>query len=319
MFAPISRSSHFLSIELCLGGKFVAVYQAISGEGRRGLRRGLSTRPQQSTKPKKPPATPVASAIARVQELALKYPRNFVETVEISLKLNVDPRKANQVVRGTVSLPHGVGKEVRVAVFARGDDAAAALEAGASVVGAEDLLAIVQAGKLDFDRVIATPELMPIVGRVARILGPRGLMPNPKMGTITKDVAGAVRSAKAGQVEFRAQRDGLIAAGIGKVDFTHTKLMENLRAFMMAISTSKPEGAPKGKYMIQAHLSSSMGKEGIKVDMRTLDPTSGRFMLIAHDEKQSLEQTFSTIESLKTYVPLLSNSGRSEQVVSTNA
>jgi large subunit ribosomal protein L1 len=203
--------------------------------------------------------------------------------------LGVDPRKPNQTVRGAVTLPHGTGKETRVAVFARGAEAEAALAAGAHRVGAEDLLADIQAGKLDFERLIATPDMMPLVGRVARILGPRGLMPNPKLGTITKDTAPAVRASKGGQVQYRAYKDGQVLAGLGKVNFTHTQLMENLRAFMIAVGAAKPEGA-KGKYVKQAYLSSTMGI-GVPITTATIDPSNGRFMLITEEEKVMLART----------------------------
>ncbi|KAG5180106.1 ribosomal protein L1-like protein, partial [Tribonema minus] len=228
----------------------------------------------------------VATAIAMVQANARAQRRNFVESLELALVLGVDPRKPNQAVRGAVTLPHGTGKEVRVAVFARGAEAEAALAAGASRVGAEDLMEDIMAGKIDFERLIATPDMMPLVGRVARVLGPRGLMPNPKLGTITKDTAPAVRASKGGQVQYRAFKDGQVLAGLGKVNFTHEQLMDNVRAFMLAISTSKPEGA-KGKYMKQAYMSSSMGK-GVPVTIATIDPSNGRFMLITQEEKAML-------------------------------
>eukprot|EP00953_Heterococcus_sp_UTEX-ZZ885_P002686 1964-Heterococcus_DN1.PRE.3 len=234
------------------------------------------------------PSVSVVTGLMMVQKNARERKRRFVESVEIALQLGVDPRKTNQIVRGMVVLPYGTGKEVRVAVFARGAEAEAARAAGASRVGAEDLLEDIQAGKLDFDRLIATPDMMPLIGRVARILGPRGLMPNPKLGTITKDTAPAVKAARAGQVQYRAMKDGMVMAPLGKVTFPHAHLMENLRAFMIAISSSKPEAA-KGRYMKQAHLSSTMGK-GINLNVATIDPANGRFMLITEAEKALLAQ-----------------------------
>ncbi|KAF0717627.1 Aste57867_2190 [Aphanomyces stellatus] len=202
--------------------------------------------------------------------------RKFDETVDIVVELGVDPRKPNQSVRGVVTLPNGTGKVVRVAVFAKGEKAEEAKAAGASIVGAEDLLADIQAGKLDFDRCVATPDMMALVGRVARVLGPRGLMPNPKLGTVTNDVTAAIQAAKGGQVEFRAEKKGVVHAGVGKVSFTDAALIENIRAFMVAIGEAKPEGA-KGKYIKACHLSSTMGP-GIKLDARYMDPTSPHFM-----------------------------------------
>jgi large subunit ribosomal protein L1 len=196
--------------------------------------------------------------------------------VDIVVELGIDPRKPNQSVRGVVTLPHGTGKVVRVAVFAKGDKAEEARAAGAALVGADDLLADVQAGKLDFDRCIATPDMMSLVGRVARILGPRGLMPNPKLGTVTNDVKLAIQAATMGQVEFRAEKKGVVHAGIGKVSFDDAALVENIRSFMVAIGEAKPEGA-KGKYIKAMHLSSTMGP-GIRLDARSLDPTSPAFM-----------------------------------------
>jgi large subunit ribosomal protein L1 len=189
----------------------------------------------------------------------------FDETVEVSLNLGVDPRHADQMVRGTVDLPHGTGKSVRVAVFARGDKADAAREAGADLVGAEDLADVIQGGSIEFDRCIATPDLMPVVGRLGRILGPRGLMPNPKLGTVTPNVAEAVRAAKAGQVQFRVEKAGIIHAGVGKVSFEAGQLVDNVRALIDAVNRAKPSGA-KGTYMERAHLSSTMGP-GLKLDL----------------------------------------------------
>ena len=192
----------------------------------------------------------------------------FDETVEIALNLGVDPRHADQMVRGVVGLPNGTGKSVRVGVFARGAKAEEAQAAGADVVGAEDLATAVQEGRIDFDRCIATPDMMALVGRLGKILGPRGLMPNPRLGTVTMDVRGAVSAAKAGQVEFRAEKAGIVHAGIGKASFDEAKLLENARAFVDAIQRAKPSGA-KGTYLKKAAVSSSMGP-GVKVDVASL-------------------------------------------------
>jgi large subunit ribosomal protein L1 len=192
----------------------------------------------------------------------------FDETVEISMNLGIDPRHADQMVRGLISLPNGTGKTLRVGVFARNVKAEEALAAGADVVGAEDLAEKVQAGEIAFDRCIATPDMMALVGRLGKILGPRGLMPNPKLGTVTMDVKGAVLAAKAGQVEFRAEKAGVIHAGIGKASFDDGKLLENIRAFVDAINKAKPAGA-KGTYVKKVSLSSSMGP-GVHVDVASL-------------------------------------------------
>ena len=189
----------------------------------------------------------------------------FDETVEIAMKLGVDPRHADQMVRGVVILPNGTGKTVRVAVFARGPKADEAKAAGADIVGAEDLMETIQSGKIEFDRCIATPDMMPIVGRLGKILGPRNLMPNPKIGTVTMDVAEAVKSAKGGQVQFKAEKAGIVHAGIGKASFDAAKLAENLRAFVDAVAKAKPTGA-KGAYMKGVSVSSSMGP-GVTVDV----------------------------------------------------
>jgi large subunit ribosomal protein L1 len=192
----------------------------------------------------------------------------FDETIEIALNLGVDPRHADQMVRGVVGLPNGTGKTVRIGVFARGAKAEEAQAAGADVVGADDLAAAVQEGKIEFDRCIATPDMMALVGRLGKILGPRGLMPNPRLGTVTMDVKGAVQAAKAGQVEFRAEKAGIVHAGIGKASFDEAKLLENARAFVEAIQRAKPTGA-KGTYLKKAAVSSSMGA-GVKVDVASL-------------------------------------------------
>jgi large subunit ribosomal protein L1 len=192
----------------------------------------------------------------------------FDETIEISMNLGIDPRHADQMVRGLVGLPNGTGKTLRVGVFARGPKAEEAQAAGADVVGAEDLAEKVQAGDIQFDRCIATPDMMALVGRLGKILGPRGLMPNPRLGTVTMDVRGAITAAKAGQVEFRAEKAGIVHAGIGKASFGDDKLLENARAFAEAIVRAKPTGA-KGTYVKKVSLSSSMGP-GIRVDPATL-------------------------------------------------
>ena len=192
----------------------------------------------------------------------------FDETIEIAMNLGIDPRHADQMVRGVVGLPNGTGKTVRVGVFARGAKAEEAQAAGADVVGADDLAAAVQEGKIEFDRCIATPDMMALVGRLGKILGPRGLMPNPRLGTVTMDVKGAVQAAKAGQVEFRAEKAGIVHAGIGKASFEEGKLLENARAFVEAIQRARPAGA-KGTYVKKVSLASTMGP-GVKVDIASL-------------------------------------------------
>ena len=189
----------------------------------------------------------------------------FDETIEIALNLGVDPRHADQMVRGVVTLPAGTGKDVRVAVFAKGDKAEEATKAGADVVGAEDLMETIQGGTINFDRVIATPDMMGIVGRLGKVLGPKGLMPNPKLGTVTPNVAEAVKAAKGGQVEFRVEKAGIVHSGIGKASFTEADLRKNFDAFVDAIVKAKPAGA-KGKYVKKAALSSTMGP-GLKLDV----------------------------------------------------
>ncbi|WP_026381887.1 50S ribosomal protein L1 [Afifella pfennigii] len=192
----------------------------------------------------------------------------FDETVEVAMNLGVDPRHADQMVRGVVSLPNGTGRTVRVAVFARGEKADEAKAAGADVVGAEDLMEQVQNGQINFDRVIATPDMMPLVGRLGKILGPRGMMPNPKVGTVTMDVTKAVKDAKGGSVEFRVEKAGIIHAGIGKASFSEDALLENLRAFTDAVNRAKPSGA-KGAYLKRVTVASTQGP-GVKVDLGSL-------------------------------------------------
>ena len=192
----------------------------------------------------------------------------FDETVEIAMNLGVDPRHADQMVRGVVNLPNGTGRTQRVAVFARGAKADEARAAGADVVGAEDLVTEVQGGKIDFDRVIATPDLMPLVGRLGKVLGPRGMMPNPKVGTVTMDVKSAVEGAKGGSVEFRVEKAGIVQAGVGKASFSEDKLIQNIKAFVDAVQKAKPAGA-KGTYINRVAVSSTMGP-GVKVEPSTL-------------------------------------------------
>ena len=205
---------------------------------------------------------PLEEAVKLIKECATV---KFDETVEIAMNLGVDPRHADQNVRGVVTLPHGTGKTVRVAVFAKGDKAEEAKSAGADIVGAEDLSEQIQGGKMDFDRCIATPDMMPLVGRLGKVLGPRGLMPNPKLGTVTNDVAEAVKAAKGGQVEYRVEKAGIVHAGVGKASFANDALVENVKAFVGAISRAKPSGA-KGTYIKRMSLSSTMGP-GLKVDV----------------------------------------------------
>lgn len=192
----------------------------------------------------------------------------FDETFEIAMNLGIDPRHSDQNVRGVVTLPHGTGKTLRVAVFAKGDKAEAARKAGADLVGADDLAEKVQAGQIDFDRCIATPDMMALVGRLGKVLGPRGLMPNPKLGTVTNDVAEAVKASKGGQVEFRAEKAGIVQAGIGKASFGETALVENVKAFVGAINRAKPAGA-KGTYIKKVSLATTMGP-GLKLEVGTL-------------------------------------------------
>jgi large subunit ribosomal protein L1 len=208
---------------------------------------------------------PIDEAIKMIKERATA---KFDETIEVAMNLGVDPRHSDQMVRGVVNLPNGSGRSVRVGVFARGAKADEAKAAGADVVGAEDLVEKVQGGNIDFDRCIATPDLMPLVGRLGKVLGPRGMMPNPKVGTVTMDVATAVRGAKGGSVEFRVEKAGIVQAGIGKASFSADKLVQNIKAFADAVQKSKPPGA-KGTYIERVAVSSTMGP-GVKVEPSSL-------------------------------------------------
>jgi large subunit ribosomal protein L1 len=210
-------------------------------------------------------AYPLEEAVKLIKERAKA---KFDETIEIAMNLGVDPRHADQMVRGVVTLPNGTGRTQRVAVFARGAKADEARAAGADVVGAEDLVETVQKGEINFDRCIATPDLMPLVGRLGKVLGPRGMMPNPKVGTVTMDIKGAVQGAKGGSVEFRVEKAGIIQAGVGKASFSAEKLVENIRTFADAVQKAKPPGA-KGHYLNRVSVSSTMGP-GVKVDTATL-------------------------------------------------
>jgi large subunit ribosomal protein L1 len=222
-------------------------------------------------------ARPEVTAREGIRVIAEDEPvRQFDESVELSLGLGLDPRKPNQSLRVMTQLPHGAGKQARIAVFARGDEAERALSAGAAIVGAEDLAEDIQSGNIDFTRCIATPDMMPVVGRVARILGPRGLMPNPKLGTVTLDVEAAVAKALKGEVELRTDKFGFVNCSIGKRSFTQNMLLDNLKAVMVTVSNEKPTGA-SGKYLKQAVLSSTMG-HGVRVDTKCLDPSSTTFL-----------------------------------------
>jgi large subunit ribosomal protein L1 len=212
---------------------------------------------------------PLQEAVKMVMDRAKA---KFDETIEIAMNLGVDPRHADQQVRGVVNLPNGSGRSVRVAVFARGAKADEAKAAGADIVGAEDLVEKVQGGAIDFDRVVATPDLMPLVGRLGKVLGPRGLMPNPKVGTVTMDVTTAVKGAKGGSVEFRVEKAGIVQAGVGKASFSEEKIVENIVAFADAVQKSRPQGA-KGQYINRVALSSTMGP-GVKIEPSSLFPSS---------------------------------------------
>ena len=213
-------------------------------------------------------AYPLADAVKLIMKNATESQRKFVETVEISINLGIDTKQSDQAVRGVVPLPHGTGKKVIVAVFAKGDKAEDAKKAGADIVGAEDLVEKISGGFSGFDRVIATPDMMGMVGKVAKILGPRGLMPNPKLGTVTPNVADAVKAAKAGSIEFRAEKAGIVQAGIGKVNFTEKALVENAKAFIGAITKARPNGI-KGNYIEKISMSSTMGP-GMKIDIASV-------------------------------------------------
>jgi len=213
---------------------------------------------------------PIDEAIKMVKG---KAKAKFDETIEIAMNLGVDPKHADQMVRGVVNLPNGTGRTLRVAVFAKNDKAEEARKAGADIVGAEDLVEIVQKGTIDFDRCIATPDLMPLVGRLGKVLGPRGMMPNPKVGTVTMNIAQAVRDAKGGAVEFRVEKAGIVQAGIGKASFTEKAIEENIRAFFDAVARSKPAGS-KGTYIKKIAVSSTMGP-GVKVEPSSLGSTVG--------------------------------------------
>jgi large subunit ribosomal protein L1 len=213
---------------------------------------------------------PVNEAVKLVKERAKA---KFDETIEIAMNLGVDPRHADQMVRGVCNLPNGTGRTVRVAVFAKGAKADEAKKAGADVVGAEDLVQEVQGGTINFDRCIATPDMMPLVGRLGKVLGPRGLMPNPKVGTVTMDIAAAVEAAKGGAVEFRVEKAGIVHAGIGKASFTEQALIENAKAFADAVVKAKPSGA-KGTYLRGVSLSSTMGV-GVRVEPATISGAGG--------------------------------------------
>ena len=206
-----------------------------------------------------------AEAVKMVKEGAVA---KFDETIELAMNLGVDPRHADQMVRGVVALPAGTGRDVRVAVFARDAKADEAREAGADIVGAEELVEKVQKGDIDFDRAIATPDMMPLVGRLGKVLGPRNLMPNPKVGTVTPDVAGAVKAAKGGSVEFRVEKAGIVHAGVGKASFKEEQLLENVKAFIDAVSRAKPSGS-KGTYIKRVSVSSTMGP-GLKIDVASV-------------------------------------------------
>lgn len=212
------------------------------------------------------------AAVKLIKKNAAEAMRKFDESLEIAMNLGVDTKQSDQAVRGMVQLPHGTGKTATVAVFARGDKADAAKAAGADIVGADDLAEKILAGFAGFDRVIATPDMMGVVGKLGKVLGPRGLMPNPKLGTVTPNVAEAVKSAKAGSIEFRAEKAGIVHAGIGKVSFSDQALVENVRAFVAAITKARPNGV-KGTYINKVSLSSTMGP-GLKVDLSSLTETA---------------------------------------------
>jgi large subunit ribosomal protein L1 len=213
-------------------------------------------------------AYPLSDAVKLVKQNATQSQRKFDETVEIAVNLNIDTKQSDQTVRAMIQLPHGTGKALRVAVFAKGEKADDAKKAGADIVGGDDLAEKINGGFADFDRVIATPDMMGVVGKLGKVLGPRGLMPNPKLGTVTPNVAEAVKAAKAGSIEFRAEKAGIVQAGIGKASFTEQAILENVRAFLGAITKARPTGV-KGTYINRITLSSTMGP-GVKVDLTTV-------------------------------------------------
>ena len=223
----------------------------------------ISKRKQAANEIDRTRSYPLAEAVSMIKASAAAS--KFDETIEIAMNLGVDPRHADQMVRGVIGLPNGTGKTVRVAVFARDAKADEAKAAGADIVGAEDLMEIVQGSKIEFDRCIATPDMMPVVGRLGKVLGPRNLMPNPKVGTVTMDVTAAVKAAKGGEVQFKAEKGGVVHAGVGKASFDEAKLVENVKAFVDAVAKAKPSGA-KGAYMKKIALSSTMGA-GVTIDV----------------------------------------------------
>lgn len=240
------------------------------------------------------PVFHIDEAIRIVQ--ALGKTSAFDQTVDVQIQLGIDPRKTNQHLRGVTSLPHGTGKKVEIAVFAKGEKAEEARKAGATYVGAEDLIEQVQKGTISFNKAIATPDMMPLVGRVARILGPRGLMPNPRLGTVTVNVKDAVSAALRGQASFRTERRGIVSVGIGKVSFPASALRDNLKALFMALYDNRPEGF-RGTFFKQAFLTSTMG-EGIPIDATLIDPTSNKFMAEWDGKPQHLVSSVVSIESV---------------------
>lgn len=266
LFATTSESNN--AIENNISAESVNDLQKVETEA---TETGTTLKP-----PRRAMALPAVSPITGMEKVVASAKAKFDETVELSLGLGIDPRKPNQTFRTLAQLPHGSGKTATVAVFAQGDAAEKAKAAGAAIVGAEELVADIQAGKINFNRCIATPDMMPLVGRIARVLGPRGLMPNPKMGTVTLDVETAVSNALKGEIELRADKFGFVNVPLGKVSFPRDKLLDNLKAVMVTVTNEKPTGA-SGKYLKQAVLSSTMGK-GVQLDVELLDPSSQKFM-----------------------------------------